>query len=248
MYNCLRYLLAALLLTTATVTIKAQSSVDGAIKGTVSNANKEVIARADVVVRNLQTNKEVIAHTDDSGGFRVVQLEPGTYSVDVNSPGFSPFNSSQVVVEVGRVTAMDIILNVGPVQGSVEVAAEAPVINTTQQDFSENINQTTIDNVPTNGRRWSNLVMLTPGTSPDGNFGLVSFRGISGLLNNNTVDGGDNNQAFFAEERGRTRISYSVSQAAIREFQVNTSSYSAEYGRSAGGVVNAITKSGTNDF
>ena len=62
---------------------------------------------------------------------------------------------------------------------------------------------------------------------PDGTFGLISFRGISGLLNNNTIDGGDNNQAFFAEERGRTRISYSISQAAIREFQVNTSSYSA---------------------
>ncbi len=152
------------------------------------------------------------------------------------------------MVEVGRVTTLDTELNVGPVQGTVEVAAEAPVINTTQQDFSENINQTTIDNVPTNGRRWSNLVMLTPGTSPDGNFGLVSFRGISGLLNNNTVDGGDNNQAFFSEERGRTRIPYAISQSSIREFQVNTSNYSAEYGRSAGGVVNAVTKSGTNDF
>ncbi|HEV2761667.1 MAG TPA: TonB-dependent receptor, partial [Pyrinomonadaceae bacterium] len=101
---------------------------------------------------------------------------------------------------------------------------------------------------PINGRRWSNFAILAPGSTPDGNFGLISFRGISGLLNNSTVDGGDNNQAFFAEERGRTRISYSVSQSAIREFQVNTSSYSAEYGRSAGGVVNAVTKSGTNNF
>ena len=248
MYNCLRYLLAALLLTTATATTKAQSSVDGAIKGTVTNANKELIANADVIVRNTQTNKEVVGSTDESGGFRIVQLDPGTYSVEVNSPGFAPFHSNQVLVEVGRVTPLDVVLTIGPVQGTVEVAAEAPVINTSQQDFSENINQTTINNVPTNGRRWSNLVMLTPGTSPDGNFGLVSFRGISGLLNNNTVDGGDNNQAFFSEERGRTRIPYAISQSSIREFQVNTSNYSAEYGRSAGGVVNAVTKSGTNDF
>ncbi len=139
-------------------------------------------------------------------------------------------------------------LSVGPVTGTVDVSAEAPVINTTQQDFSTNINQTSINELPINGRRWSNFALLTPGAVPDGTFGLISFRGISGLLNNNTIDGGDNNQAFFAEERGRTRISYSVSQAAIREFQVNTSSYSAEYGRSAGGVVNAVTKSGTNDF
>ena len=136
MYNCLRYLLAVLLLTTVSAMVQAQSSVDGAIKGTVSNPNKEVIANADVIVRNVQTNKEVISRTDDSGAFRIVQLEPGTYSVDVNSPGFAPFSSSQVLVEVGRVTTLDIVLNVGPVQGTVEITAEAPVINTTQQDFS----------------------------------------------------------------------------------------------------------------
>jgi hypothetical protein len=248
MHNCLRFVLAVMLAVAVQATASAQSSVNGAIGGTVSNPNKEVIASADVVVRNTQTNKEVVGRTDDTGRFRVVQLEPGTYSVDVNSPGFAPFNSGPVLVEVGRVTTLDIVLNVGPVQGTVDVTADAPVINTTQQDFSENINQVTIENVPTNGRRWSNLVMLTPGTSPDGNFGLVSFRGISGLLNNNTVDGGDNNQAFFSEERGRTRIPYAISQSSIREFQVNTSNYSAEYGRSAGGVVNAVTKSGTNDF
>ena len=138
---------------------------------------------------------------------------------------------------------------IGPAaRTSSKSRAEAPVINTKQQDFSSNINQTSINELPINGRRWSNFALLTPGAVPDGTFGLISFRGISGLLNNNTIDGGDNNQAFFAEERGRTRISYSISQAAIREFQVNTSSYSAEYGRSAGGVVNAVTKSGTNEF
>ncbi|MGB0035622.1 MAG: TonB-dependent receptor, partial [Candidatus Acidiferrales bacterium] len=126
--------------------------------------------------------------------------------------------------------------------------AEAPVITTDRPDFTTNINQTTIDNLPMNGRRWSFFALSTPGAVPDGGFGLVSFRGISGLLNNNTVDGADNNQAFFSEERGRTRISYSTSEAAIQEFQVNTSNYSAEYGRAAGGVVNAVTKSGTNQY
>jgi hypothetical protein len=88
--------------------------------------------------------------------------------------------------------------------------------------------------------------LLTPATTPDGNFGLISFRGISGLMNNATIDGADNNQAFYSEERGRTRISYVISQAAVREFQVNTSNFSAEYGRAAGAVVNAVTHSGTN--
>jgi hypothetical protein len=226
----------------------AQSTTTGAIGGVVTNPNKEVVPGAAVTVRNVDTNKEDAATTDDSGRFKVANLQPGRYAVKVTSTGFSEITQENVVVEIGRETGLEIALSVGPVTGSVDVSAEAPVINTTQQDFSTNINQTSINELPINGRRWSNFALLTPGAVPDGTFGLISFRGISGLLNNNTIDGGDNNQAFFAEERGRTRISYSVSQAAIREFQVNTSSYSAEYGRSAGGVVNAITKSGTNEF
>src|SRR5829696_3008527 len=226
----------------------AQSTTTGAIGGVVTNPNKEVVASAAVAVKNIGTNKEDSATTDDTGRFKVANLQPGIYSVTINSTGFSPMTAENVTVEIGRETNLDIALSVGPVTGQVDVTAEAPVINTTQQDFSTNINQTSINELPINGRRWSNFALLTPGAVPDGTFGLISFRGISGLLNNNTIDGGDNNQAFFAEERGRTRISYSISQAAIREFQVNTSSYSAEYGRSAGGVVNAITKSGTNEF
>src|SRR5688500_5892605 len=226
----------------------AQSTTTGAIGGVVSNPNKEVVPGAAISVRNVETNKEDAATTDDSGRFKVANLQPGRYAVTVNSSGFAEITQENVVVEVGRETSLEVGLNIGEVSGSVDVTAEAPVINTTQQDFSSNINQTSINELPINGRRWSNFALLTPGAVPDGNFGLISFRGISGLLNNSTIDGGDNHQAFFAEERGRTRISYSISQAAIREFQVNTSSYSAEYGRSAGGVVNAITKSGTNEF
>ena len=88
--------------------------------------------------------------------------------------------------------------------------------------------------------------MLSPGVTNDGNFGLISYRGISGLYNNNMVDGVDNNQAFFSEARGRTRAVYSISSSSIKEFQVGVSNMSAEFGRAAGGTVNAVTKSGTN--
>jgi outer membrane receptor protein involved in Fe transport len=226
-----------------------QSTVTGAIGGTVTNPNGEVVPNAAVTVRNTETNKEDAATTDDQGRFKVAGLQPGTYAVTISGTGFSPYTQDRVTVEIGRETSLKAELSIGPISpNTVEVTSEAPVINTSQQDFSSNINQTSINELPINGRRWSNFALLTPGAVPDGTFGLISFRGISGLLNNNTIDGGDNNQAFFAEERGRTRISYSISQSAIREFQVNTSSYSAEYGRSAGGVVNAVTKSGTNEF
>ncbi len=248
MLQTIKLFLVSLLVLAFCAVAFAQSTTTGSIGGVVTNPAKEVVPGAAVTVKNIGTNKEDSATTDDSGRFKVANLQPGTYAVTVNSSGFSPMTAENVVVEVGRETGLEVALSVGPVTGTVDVSAEAPVINTTQQDFSSNINQTSINELPINGRRWSNFALLTPGAVPDGTFGLISFRGISGLLNNNTIDGGDNNQAFFAEERGRTRISYSISQAAIREFQVNTSSYSAEYGRSAGGVVNAITKSGTNEF
>jgi outer membrane receptor protein involved in Fe transport len=166
--------------------------------------------------------------------------------LEIAAKGFAGYKATSIIVEVGRVTAVDAALGVQAQIETVIATAEAPVIVTDRADFSTNINQTTIENLPINGRRWSFFALGTPGAVPDGGFGLVSFRGISGLLNNNTVDGADNNQAFFSEERGRTRISYSTSEASVQEFQINTSNYSAEYGGAAGGVVNAVTKSGSN--
>ena len=248
MSTVLKFVLVCLVMLAFSAIGMAQSTVTGAIGGVVQNPNKEVVPGATVTVRNIGTNKEDSATTDDTGRFKVSLLQPGPYSVSVSATGFAAYSRENVIVEVGRETSLDVNLSLGQVSGTVDVTAEAPVINTTQQDFSNNINQTSINELPVNGRRWSNFAILTPAAVPDGNFGLVSFRGISGLLNNSTVDGGDNNQAFFSEERGRTRSAYSISQAAIREFQVNTSNFSAEYGRSAGGVINAITKSGTNQF
>lgn len=239
---------ALLVLALSAFSAMAQSTTTGAIGVTVKDPQGALVAGATVTVRNKENNKEETATTDDEGRARIANLQPGHYNVTVAASGFGKFEQQDVVVEVGIVNTVDATMAISGGENIVEVPGGAPVINTEQQDFSSNINQTSINELPINGRRWSNFALLTPGAVPDGNFGLISFRGISGLLNNSTIDGGDNNQAFFAEERGRTRISYSVSQAAIREFQVNTSSYSAEYGRSAGGVVNAVTKSGTNEF
>ena len=249
MRKFLRFSFASILvLAFCALTAMAQSTTTGAISISVTDPNGAVVPNATITARNVETNKEDTAATNDEGQAKIVNLQPGTYSVVVKAGGFGDYTIEKVVVEVGTVNPVEAKLALTQQTAQVEITAEAPVINTEQQDFSSNVNQTSINELPINGRRWSNFVILSPGATPDGQFGLVSFRGISGLLNNNTVDGGDNNQAFFSEERGRTRIPYAISQSSIREFQVNTSNYSAEYGRSAGGVVNAVTKSGTNDF
>jgi outer membrane receptor protein involved in Fe transport len=226
----------------------AQSTTDGAIGGTVTDPSGGVVPNASVSSRNLGTGSSSSGVTDGSGRYLLIHLQPGMYSLEISVSGFAAFRATRITVEVGRVTTIDAAMQVRGTTETVVAVAEAPVITTDRADFTTNINQTTIENLPINGRRWSFFALDTPGAVPDGGFGLVSFRGISGLLNNNTVDGADNNQAFFSEERGRTRISYSTSEASIQEFQVNTSNYSAEYGRAAGGVVNAVTKSGTNQI
>ncbi|HEV8182793.1 MAG TPA: TonB-dependent receptor [Candidatus Angelobacter sp.] len=244
-----RLVTVALLVAACGALLYAQSTTDGAIGGTVYDTNGAVVANAKVVVHNKGTNAEKSITTNDSGYYRVANLPSGTYTVTVSQQGFAPFKAEQVIVQVGSVTEFSPHMGVGATSETVDVTAEAPQINVTSQEIATTMNQTAIANLPINGGRWSNFSLLTPGVVSDSNaFGLLSFRGISTLLNNNTVDGADNNQAFFSEERGRTRAGYSTPKVAIEEFQVNTSNYSAEYGRSAGGVVNTVTKSGTNSI
>jgi outer membrane receptor protein involved in Fe transport len=169
--------------------------------------------------------------------------------VTISAKGFGIYNAKAVPVTVGSLTELHPELKAGSAQETVEVSGVAPVIQFESPEVSSTLTTQEIVNLPLNGGRWSNLALLTPGAASDSNgFGLISFRGISPILNNVEIDGADNNQAFFSEERGRTRAGYSTSQIAIAEFQVNTGVYSAEYGRSAGGVLNAVTKSGTNNL
>ncbi len=227
----------------------AQSTTDGAIGGTVMDSSGAAVPNAKVVVKNNGTNAEQTVITDDTGYFRVGKLPPATYTVSVDAQGFAPFKAETVIVQVGSVTDISARLNVASAGATVVVTAELPQVNTNSPEFAPTLDQTAISNLPINGGRWSDFALLTPtAVNNSSGFGLLSFRGISSLLNNNTIDGADNNQAFFSEERGRTRIGYSTAKAAVQEFQVNTSNYSAEYGRAAGAVINTVTKSGTNQY
>lgn len=226
---------------------RAQSTTDGAISGTVYDSSGAVLPGAKVTVRNNGTNGIQADTTDDNGYYRVGKLQPATYTVDVEAQGFAAFRAEQVVVQIGTITELTAHLQVSSTGATVLVTGEIPQINTTSADFAPLVDQIQISNLPINGGRWSDFALLTPGVVNDSNgFGLLSFRGQSTLMNNNTVDGADNNQAFFSEERGRTRAGYSSAKAAVQEFQVNTSNYSSEYGRASGAVVNTVTKSGTN--
>jgi len=225
----------------------AQSTTEGAIGGTVFDSTGAVVPNAKVVVHNNATNAEQTATANSSGYFRVTNLASGSYTVTARQTGFADFKAENVIVQVGSLTEVTPHLTVGGGQTVVDVTTEAPQINYTSNEVSDTLNQVAIDNLPINGGRWSEFTLLTPtAVSDSSGFGLISFRGMSTLLNNNTVDGADNNQAFFSEERGRTRIGYSTPKVAVEEFQVNTSNYSAEYGRSAGAVINTVTKSGAN--
>jgi hypothetical protein len=227
----------------------AQTSTQGSISGTVFDASNALVPQASVTIHNDATNAEVHLTSDSSGGFKAPLLEPGTYTVTVDAPGLSEYRVTAVTVLVGQTTAVNPHMQAGEVTTTVSVTGGTPVMNLESPEFSSNMNAKSLQNIPINNRRWSALALLTPGvTSDTGGDGLVSVRGISTLLNNVEIDGADDNQAYFSEERGRTREAYSTSGSAVREFQVNSGVYPAEFGRAAGGVINSVTKSGTNQF
>jgi Carboxypeptidase regulatory-like domain len=237
------------LATTAPRAVFAQSATTGAIGGTVTDGGGALLPATKVIVKSVDSGISRTTQTNSSGEYRVTDLEPGAYTASFSGDGFETYQVNSIVVTVGSVATVSPSLKIGSVTNTVEVTDQAPVMHTEDVAISTTIDQNAIDNLPINGRRWSNFALLTPGVVSNGDgFGLLSFRGISVLLNNSTVDGADNNQAYFSEERGRTRASYSVSQAAVQEFQVNASNYSAEYGRAAGGVINTVTKSGGNQL
>ncbi len=227
----------------------AQSTTQGAISGTIFDPTNAAIPNASILIHNDATNQETKLTSDSAGFYTAPQLAPGTYTVTISASGFDEVRSSKVLVENNLMTEVSPHLTTGSSSTVVEVTAEAPMLSFDSPAFGSHLNDQEIESIPVNNRRWSTLALLTPAVINDANgFGLLSFRAISPLLNNVEIDGADDNQAFFSEERGRTRAGYSTSQVAVNEFQVNTGVYSAEFGRAVGGVVNSVTKSGGNQI
>lgn len=227
----------------------AQSTTQGSIAGTVFDQTNAVVPGAVVTIHNNGTNSNIKLTADASGFFKDSLVEPGTYTVTVTAQGFSSYKATSVLVVVGQPTNVKPVLTVGSTGETVTVTTVAPVMNFESPDFSASLPQVALQSLPMNNKRWSSLAMTTPGVvSNSSGFGLVSVRGISELLNNVEIDGADDNDAYWSEERGRTREAYSTSENAVREFNVNTGVYAAEFGRAAGGVITSVTKSGTNEL
>lgn len=229
----------------------AQSqSTTGIIQGTVVDQNGAVLSGATITVRNINTGFERSVTSNSDGFFAAPLLPLGTYRVTTAASGFSNSVLENVEVTIGNTLALNIALRVGSATETVDVTSESDSVDTARTELSTQINQRSVENLPINRRDFSRFALLTPGVSivqgPDGD--EISINGQKGIQNNVSIDGADANNPFFGEQRGGQRPAFTISLESVKEFQVVPVGASAEFGRSSGGFINAVTKSGTNRY
>lgn len=241
----------------ANIVLIAQNVVlTGALGGRITDASGAIMPGASVVLRNLATGTQQSCETNRAGIYRFPVLMPGTYSVTADIKGFRDVQAL-VRIQVGNTTSQDMKLQVGASRDTVRVSGTTPLLRPTESSASTVLERSLIEDLPLNGRKYTDFATLTPNTSYDGDTGLVSLAGQqggedSGYANGNgsnafTVDGSNATSNYFADIIGRYRIPYLYGEDAIQEFQVSESPYSAIYGGGAG-FVNAVTRSGSNEF
>ena len=227
----------------------AQDVSSAALHGVVRDPKGAVVNGAKVTVRDEQRGVERTETTDANGEYRVLKLVPGPYTVTVDAPGFAKWTSKSVVLTIGQSAELPVALSLATTTEEVTVSAEAELIETERSSNTSTIGQQRIDNLPINGRNYIQFAQTDSqiyrdtapsiGAAPTSGLNFSGQRARANLVN---VDGADTVDASV------NGIRSTVSQEAVQEFQVITNGYNAEYGRASGGVVNIITKSGTNDF
>ena len=238
---------------TAPLRVSAQAqATTGVIRGRVTDDANAPVAAAQITLRNLETNVTRTVRTSDRGIYAAPLLPLGRYEVSVRAIGFAATSRRDLVLRVGQ--ALDISFKVS--RQAVELAAvkvsdrQAGAVNTTRSDATTTFSEEIVKGLPNNGRNFLALTLLTPNVAtsqgPDGD--VISVAGQRGTYNNVSVDGADFNNPFFGEQRGGQRPAFTFNLDAVQELVVTNSGATAEFGRSAGGFVNVITKSGTNRF
>ena len=243
------WICVAISLLAATGLLFGQASLAaGRLDGFVADSSGASVGGAQVQATNQGTGAIFSQTTDKSGRFVFLNLDPGTYSVQIQKSGFQKVLQNDVAVRVGTTTTLQPKLAVGTVRETVTVSAAPPLVDNNQSALSTVVDEKRIETLPLNGRNFTDFVLLTPGATTDGDFGMVSFNGVAGNFNNYTVDGVNDNNAFFAQQIGRTSIPFQFSEDVIQEFQVTSTGFEAEFGQAGGGMVNTVTKSGTNQL
>jgi len=230
--------------------------VTGGIRGRVMDSTGAAIPAAQVELSERATGATSRHLTDGEGLFSFTALPVGRYSMKITAPGFRTVQVSEVSVQVGETSFSGIRLRPGPASESVDVIASIPQLRTTDSTISTVINRALIEDLPLSGRRYTDLSLLTPNSSPDGQSGLVSFAGEqggedTGYANGNgansfTVDGASATSNYFGNFRGGERVPFVFAESSVQEFQVAVSPYSVAYGGGATGFLNTVTKSGSD--
>src|SRR5438132_3945916 len=234
----------------AAASAAAQSQITTAvIDGTVVDASGAVLPGVEVEIRNADTNLTRTLTTDREGRFVALQLPPGRYTITLKLSGFATVVQEGVVVTVGETVRLSPTMKLSGIAETVTVTTTSPAVETTRTTAASTLDETTIESTPILGRKFEDLLTLTPGVSivqgPDGD--EITFAGQRGVFNNISLDGGDYNNGFFGEQLGGQRAAIDIPLDAVKEFQVVATGATAEFGRTAGGIINVISKSGTND-
>jgi hypothetical protein len=245
----LQYPIATLLLTLLIALTTSAQIITGTIQGTVQDANGAVVPGANIVIKNNETNSSRTVTTDEQGFFTAPQLIPGIYSVTVSKQGFATAEDPKVALTVGQTAGLSFTLKISSVDERVTVTA-TQTVDVAKTEVSTTLNETAVSTTPILGRKFEDLLTLTPGVSitqgPDGD--EINFSGQRGIFNNVSLDGGDYTNGFFGEQLGGQRAAIDITLEAVKEFQVVATGASAEFGRTASGIINVITKSGTNEI